>query len=284
MIPAPPPFRVSTADREQEYLGDWVNLLEHQRGAYEMLQELYTTDTIMQSETSRKILAWYSRFDLFAGLMGRNEMILGRDWFLACESYHKVMASRYPDNIDYRIGYHVAGSRVLAMDMAQMFAKVPKGVMSMEDFRIENETLSQRIRDRGRSLDPFLAQKQYLIMSFEGAPPRDPDSIVDPYEPGLLYQGPMWPLNYMMIDWMAVDAMHRNQTAQILQQPPPADIVRLALKQCQLLEAIDMWPGSPAGAILPAQASLGLVCLFLPRDEKHTTWCRRKLAKFESQG
>ena len=249
-----------------------------------MLLELYTPQTIMQTETSRKILAWYSRFDLFAGLMGGNEMILGREWFLACEEYHTNMALQYPDNLEYSLGSYIAGSRVLAMDMAQLFAQLPKGAISMEDFRVENETISQRIRNRKQRLDPFLAQKQLLVMSFEGAPPRDPDSIVDPYQPGLLYRGPLWPVNYMVIDWLAIDAMHRNQTAMIFQQPQPADVTHLAMKQCQLFEAIEMWPGSPAGAILPAQASLSLVCLFLPKDEKHTMWCRRKLAKIESLG
>lgn len=52
----------------------------------------------------------------------------------------------------------------------------------------------------------------------------------------------------------------------------------------QLFETVELYHESPPGTILALQASLGIACLFLPRDEAHAMWARRKLATIESHG
>ncbi|MCJ1387347.1 hypothetical protein MMC18_000190 [Xylographa bjoerkii] len=268
----------------EEYLGDWVNLLSHQKAAYEMLLEIYTPETIMQTETSRKILGWYTRFDIFAGLMSGDKTVLSREWIAASEVYHTRLAKQEPNNLDYQIESNIASHRLIAIDMTLLFARLPRGDISMSDFHVENDLIARRICNLKQQLAPVLAKDEYRVWSFDGTPERDPNDIVDPYVPGLLFHGPLFTVNYIKINWYAIESMHRYQTSTILQQPPPPDLYRLALEQCRLLEAIEYWSGSPAGAVLPAQASLAMNCLFLPRDEKHIMWCRRKLAKIESMG
>lgn len=249
-----------------------------------MLLELYSPDTIMQTEISRKILGWYTRFDIFAGMMSVNKTALSRDWIVASEVHYARWAQKDPTNLDYQIENNIATHRLIAIDMTDLFAKLPRGHISMADFHRENEVIAQRIQGLKQHLAPLMSKDEYRVMSFEDSPTRDPNDIVDPYIPGLLFRGPLFALNYMRINWYAVESMHKYQTATILQQPPPQDLSRLALEQCRLLEAIEFWRGSPAGAVLPAQASLAMNCLFLPRDEKHITWCRRKLAQIEGMG
>ncbi|MCJ1397549.1 hypothetical protein MMC11_000743 [Xylographa trunciseda] len=268
----------------EEYLGDWVNLLSHQKAAYEMLLEIYTPETIMQTETSRKILGWYTRFDIFAGLMSGDKTVLSREWIAASEVYYTELAKQEPSNLDYQIESNIATHRLIAIDMTLLFARLPRGDISMSDFHVENDLIARRIFSLKQQLAPILAKDEYRVWTFDGAPERDPNDIVDPYVPGLLYYGPLFTVNYIKINWYAIESMHRYQTSTILQQPPPPDLYRLAIEQCRLLEAIEYWSGSPAGAVLPAQASLAMNCLFLPRDEKHIMWCRRKLAKVESMG
>ncbi|TVY80693.1 hypothetical protein LSUE1_G006092 [Lachnellula suecica] len=65
---------------------------------------------------------------------------------------------------------------------------------------------------------------------------------------------------------------------------PSAELQEIAYKSCQLFEAMEYWPGSPPGTVLACQASLGIACLFLPRDDHHSMWARRKLAVIESHG
>lgn len=66
------------ADRNQEYLGDQINLLGHQKAACEILIELYTPQTIRQNATSQAILKWYVHF---AGSLPGTGTMLSSDWF-----------------------------------------------------------------------------------------------------------------------------------------------------------------------------------------------------------
>jgi len=248
-----------------------------------MLLELYTPETIIQTEMSRKILGWYTRFDLFAGLMSGYETVLSREWMAASEHYYLTMSQQEPTNLDHIMERNISAHRLLAIDMALLFAKLPRGEISMPEFLRQNELLSEQILVLKARLEPLLSP-EHVVLSFDGAPERDPNDIVDPYVPGLLYKGALWTMNFMHIDWCAIDAMHKYQTAMMLQQPPPAELQQLALEQCRLLEAIEFWPNSPPGATLLAQSSMGLICVLLPRDEKHIMWCRRKLAKVENMG
>ena len=239
----------------------------------------------MDSELSRKILSWYARFDLFAGFMSGYETVLGREWFAANEQYYAEQEAQHPDSIFCRIEAAVAKHRILAMDMALLFAKLSRGAISMPDFGKENEMLAARISGWKKSLEPLLSDDRYLVESFEGAPARAQDDIVDPYRPGGLRQGPLWALNFLMVDGLSTTIMHTYQTALIMQRKDTPDgLEKMALETCRLFEAVEYWPGSPSGSILSAQAGLGIAVIFLPQDERHIMWCRRKLAKIEAQG
>ncbi|KAI4202992.1 MAG: hypothetical protein LQ350_002209 [Teloschistes chrysophthalmus] len=268
----------------EEYLGDWVNLLGHQKAAYSMLTELYTVETIMESELSRKILSWYSRFDLFAGFLSGSGVMLGREWFVANGQYHAEQLMLNPESIHCRLEVAVAEHRTIALDMAILFAKLPRGAITIEEFRKENEKLEGRINGWREGLEPLMSDDRYMVESFEGAPERPKDDIVDPYRPGGLMQGPLWTMNFLMMDWCGTKIMHTYQTALIMQEQPHAGLSDLALDMCRLFEAVEYWPGSAPGSILAAQAGLGIAVIFIPQDERHTMWCRRKLAKIESQG
>lgn len=261
-----------------------MNILSHQKAAYAMLLELYEVDSVMDTEVRRKILSWYARFDLFAGLMSGYETVLGREWFCANENYYRSQSQKYPHRIDYRIEAAVAGHRVTAMDMASLFAKLPRGDITIETFITENEILSEQIKAWKHNFDPFLTDASCLVDPFEGGCDPGLDGIVDPYMRGGMYRGALWPVNSILMDWLAVDMMHRQQTALMLEQQPPPELELMALEMCRLFEAIETWPGSPPGSVLRAQANLAIACVYLPKTERHVTWCRTKLAKIEGMG
>ena len=238
----------------------------------------------MRSEMRRRTLEWYSRFDLFAGFMSGYELVLSRDWFSASDDYYRQQLSLAPGSPDLHVESAMARHRLLAMDMAMLFAKLPRGEITMQDFMQENLLITRRIGTWMDDLKPFLANKEYLVNSFENARPREPDDIVDPYVPGGLYQGHLWPVNFMLLDWTAIEMMHKYQTASVLQQQPPPELEYLALEICRLFETIEYWPHSPPGAVVAAQAVIGIATLYLPKDGRHTMWCRRKLATVEGLG
>ncbi|KAI9839307.1 MAG: hypothetical protein M1819_003302 [Sarea resinae] len=268
----------------EEFLGDWVNLLSHHKAAYEILTELYTPQTIVQSENHLRVIGWYARFDLFAGLMSGYETVLGREWFAAVHGHYSQQSRRYPENINLKIEERIANSRLMAVDMAHLFARKARGVISDDDFLRENEIWTQRFHHWYETLDPALIDPAYAVTDFSGARELDPDDIVNPYVPGILFRGHLWTMNLVLLDYYAVDVMHKYQTALVLKRPPPPELEPLSFKVCQLFEAIEFWPEAPPGVLLATQASLGIATLFLPKDQRHTLWCRRKLATIELMG
>lgn len=238
----------------------------------------------MENELRRKILAWYARFDLFTGLMSGYETVLGRDWFAANESFHRWQAEQHPEDIHLQIEAAIASHRVAASDMALLFAKLKAGGIAPTDFLRENKLLAARISHWKKSLEPLLTDKRFIVTSFEGAPKREEDDIVNPYQPGGLLRGPLFPLNFILMDWLATNIMHTYQTALMTQQPPPPGLPDMALEVCRIFETVERWPGSDRGSILQARAGLGIAALFLPKDERHTLWLRRKFATIECKG
>lgn len=238
----------------------------------------------MESELSRSMFGMYARFDVYAGLLGGFAATLSREWFEAAASFFYNRTLMEPHNLNWKIEKVFADTRLIAMDMSTLFARMGKGEISLEQFHIQNQALGKRIYDWRDKMDPALLDPRYRVFDFSGARPRDPDDIVDPYIPGVLYQGPLWAMNLAMIDWYSVDLMHKYQTALTLQQQPSKELAVTAYASCQLLEAIEYWPGSPKGALLACQSSLGISSLFMPRDRRHSMWARRKLARIESHG
>jgi hypothetical protein len=274
---------IAYAYNEQEYLGDWVNLIGHQRAAHHLLLELFTPQTILHSDTRRQIFTWYSRFDIVAGLLGGYGTILGREWYVASEEFHKRQAKSNPDDLETQLLSIVAKCRTIGVDMATLFAELPRGTISMDQFMVQNHELGETIRAVRVTLEE-LSRPEYAVFSFPEAEEPGLNDIVDPYQPGGLYRVPYFMLNFSWIDWNAVDLMHKYQTALTLQQPIPAELETLALQQCRILEAMEKWPESPTGSLLAAHASLGIASLFLPKDYRHTMWLRKKLAMMEQMG
>ena len=246
--------------------------------------ELYSFQSIMETEVRRKILAWYSRFDVMGGLMAGHSAVLGREWFLATETYYREQSLSYPMSIDYKIEATIASHRRLACDLALLYTQFSQGDINIEHFTNECDKYSQYLDSWRENLDPVFSEETYLVKSFGEGLKQDPEDIVNPYEPGGLYEGALFTFNFMLMDWHAMTLMHKHKTALSLNRRPPPEVQSLALEICRHFETIEYWPESPPGAVVKAQGSLGLAIVFLPRDEKHIMWCRRKLAKVESLG
>lgn len=268
----------------EEFLGDWVNLLGHQKAACEIITELYTPQTIMDTGMTRLILGWYIRFDAFASLMSGFEMVLDRKWLSYAQDYFYQQSLREPGHLVWKIEYVFAQLRLIAKDMSTIFAKNRKGEIAHDQFVKENGALWDRLMSWKSQIDPALEDHRYLITDFTNAPALDPDDIVNPYTPGVIYSGPLWPMNLGWVDWNSMKVMHYYQTSLTMKTQPGRELLLAAYESCQLLEAVELWPGSPPGTMLVLQASLGISCLFLPRDQKHSMWARRKLAKVEAHG
>ncbi|TVY80692.1 Transcriptional regulatory protein moc3 [Lachnellula suecica] len=153
----------------EEFLGDWINLLGHQKAAYQILTQLYTPQTIMQSGVSRIILPWYIRFDVFAGLMGGFETVLSREWFSSAYEFFRERIKAEPANLKWKIEAAFAQHRLCAMDMSLLFAKMGKGELSLDQFMSENAEIGSQIGEWKSKIDLALLDKRYAVTDFSGA-------------------------------------------------------------------------------------------------------------------
>lgn len=258
----------------------------HQKAAYEILTELYTPQTIMQSETHRKIISWYVRFDLFAGLMSGSQTVLGREWFAAQYDYYTRQAKNKPNDRGSKFEEHFATSRLLATDVALLFAGKVTGSVSDQDFGEGIAKLTTGFADFRNALDTvYHSESATFVQSFpKPIPPFPKESWNALEDPRFLYADGMFTMNFVMIDFWAIHLMFQYQCAVAQRQAPPPELYELACKVCKMIDALESSDQSPPGALLGAQASLGIASLFLPKDEMHKDWCRRKFALVEQKG
>ncbi|KAJ9669845.1 hypothetical protein H2201_000231 [Coniosporium apollinis] len=272
--------------RASEYLGDWVNLLGHQRAAYEVLTSLYTPQTIMQNETLRKILQWYIRFDLYASVIAGCGTILGREWVAAAYEYYAQQAVEKPNDIEYKYEERIFRSRLLATDIAILFSRRARATIDNDSFAIECDNLRRQFDMYEVQIDPALRDPSKLVTSFSGSPLRDPCDAVSPASSETLYGDNLFSTNFLLVDFWAMDLMLRHHllTAGLMEPAEAAGLTAKALKVYNMFEAIERYPHSPPGAVVATQASLNVASFFLPRDDKYNMWMRRSLAKVESLG
>ncbi|EOD43211.1 putative c6 finger domain protein [Neofusicoccum parvum UCRNP2] len=268
----------------EEYLGDWVNLIGHQRAAYEIITSMYTPQTIMQNETLRRIINWYQRFDLMGGIMSGYETVLGRDWFLACTEYYTQQTRDRPHDVGCKFDEKLSFVRLFANDSSTLFSRKAKGQISDEVFAAECMALDKRIDEWLEHLDPALTDSSKHITNFDGAPARDPDDVVDPYDPQFMYGDELFPMNIVLIDYWAIALMFKMQLCNVFQKEPSPEVQKMAYDICKMFESLEMYPHSPPGIVIEASAAIGMGVVHLPRDDKHVMWGRRKFAKVEAQG
>ncbi|KAI1105850.1 hypothetical protein F4804DRAFT_340904 [Jackrogersella minutella] len=268
----------------EEYLGDWVNLMGHQRAALEILTRLFTPQTIMNSPTSRILLTWYIRFDVFVGMMGGFETNLPRQWFSSVVQYCREHAENDPRDLGMKTELHASALRLISRDMSILYARGGRGEISGEEFAAQHDRITRRLYEWKDNLDPALTDPNYLVTNFQHKAPLDEDDIVDPYKPGRLYDFPLFSTTVLTAEWHSILVMHKSQEAFALQQKPSDELRGLAHSICEIFETVQLWTSAPNGALIPIQACLAIAALFLPRDNRHHMWLRRKYALLESLG
>ena len=267
----------------EEHLGDWPNVIGHHRAAHEMLLGIYTIDTIMETQRSRQIFAWYARFDVVAGLMTGNQMVLPREWYAQCARWYEEHIDHDDVDIEGNLSSFGATNLLLGLDLAALLSKFPRGQISREDFVADSEKISERM-DTLRQTIQARNDGYYTVTEFPSKQPLGPSDIVDPYVPGGLFRDALFPLNYTWTNWYGTDIMQQYQTSLMLQQDLPAGLERVALEQCRILETIERWPDSPEGSVLGGITALGISALFLPKDQRHIMWLRKRFAVIEQNG
>jgi hypothetical protein len=263
-------------------LGDWVNLMGHQKAAFDMLTRLYTPKSITQSEFLLKVSLWYIRFDLFVGFQSGGEAVLSRDWFEAVHECYVQKVRDNPDDLGAKYEERFAYSRLVAKDSNDLFARTQKGLISPQDFMAQLPVMRERIDGLHTSIPAELLNPEHKVTNMPGSP--DPDDIVNPHEPDLIWTDPFYTTNFLKLDIWGIEFMFAVSEAMALRKPFSPETTKEAYKAVQFYEAMCAYPDSPKGMMLEAQVSFAIAFLFLPKDQKTTQWCRRTFAKVEAAG
>lgn len=266
----------------QEFIGDWVNLVDHHQAAHVLIRDLLSPESASSDPIHRHFFEWYARFDIVAGIVSGNEMVLGRDWYIAREEYDAKEAANHPNDIEKQLCLTASINRRFGLEMASLYARLSRGMLEFPHFLVEINQLGQSFERIKEILDQFATK--YVVENHPDQRPLTADDIVDPYVPGILHYGPLWEANVAWIDYYSTKAMFKFQFLMATQQGTMEELMALAFEQVRLIEAVERWPEKEKGYVFGFKNSIGMAAMFLPRDERHLNWSRGIFAHIERQG
>ncbi|PHH90476.1 hypothetical protein CDD83_3571 [Cordyceps sp. RAO-2017] len=268
----------------EEFLGDWVNLMGHQKAAFEVISQIFEPETVMETAVGRTCLNWYSRYDSYVAIMGGFPIELPREWFDAMAEYHRCQVAAFPQDVRWKIEDRSARLRLISLDMSMLYARGSRGQISQQDFAREHDRVTRELQEWRSRWDPALTDRRYLVTDFSYGTPPGPGDIVDPYKPGVLFRPPLFSTTLIAAEWHSIMMMHLSQSTTT---PPAllfAELGKHAYAACQYFESVQCWPLSPNGSLTSLQPCIHIAALFLPRDAKHQMWVRRKFACLDMMG
>lgn len=264
----------------QECLGDWVNLQNHAKAAFAILTSLYDAQTLTQNDTGNRLLEWYIRFDLLTAFISGSLPNLTRDWHEATHRFFVNQTKDYPHDLGYKYDERGAMHRLLAQDVSGLFRRA--GQVPPSEFQREANLISRNIAAWYRDLSPAILDPSKVVSDFPADLPNvlrtddDADSIT-------VYGDELWPTNHMLVHFWGLELMFNHHLATIQGEPTPPDVTNIALKICQMFEAVQRRDPTP-GAMLGVQAASGMAVPFLRKDYEVTMWGRAKQALIERSG
>lgn len=215
-------------------------------------------------------------------MMSGGKTVIGREWFDACAEFYKRQARDKPKDYGARFEDMFATSRLIAIDIALLLASKGTNEISEERFAAEVQALLTKMDDFQERLENTFTDPSCFVKTFPDAPPPSDDEITDFRDPNFCLAGELFSMNYILIDFWAMQLMFRLQLSPT--QSTQTELEQIALKKCKMFEAVQYSGQGPPGAVLGFQASLGISCLLLPKGEKYTNWARRSFALMEQHG
>lgn len=258
----------------------------HQRAAYELLTDLFTPQSVVQSPLGRLVVHWYTRFDVFVAMRGSFPTMLSREWFTEYLDYcqSQIALRDKTREFHWKMDAELATFRLISRDISTLIARGSRGQITPEDFATEHGQILARLEHWKETWDPVVVDPDYLVTDFSYGTPMVADDIVNPYTPGLLYQLPRFATTMLTVQYLSCLIMLKCQSPTAERQQLYQELAVHSYQVCQVFELVSRWPGSPRGSILAIDPVLSMAALFLPLDAKHTAWFRRKLAMCEMAG
>lgn len=261
-----------------------MNILGHQKAAYELFTSLFSPQTVAQTPLGRMALTWYSRFDNFVAIMGGFPTSLSQAYLESMISFcHSRIAVAPSETIKWKLAIRTMKVRLISWRMSLLYARGSRGQIARPDFTIEHREITQELQEWRDNWDPDLVDPNYLVNDFESAE-VDPENIVNPYEPGVIFEEPIFSSTVANLEWHCLMITHRTLAMDASQHDLFAELSKHAYAAFQHYEAVTQWPKAPQGLTTIIQAAIPMAAIYLPQDSRHHMWIRRKFALAEQRG
>lgn len=261
----------------------------HQKAASEILTQLFTPQSILQTSTGRLILAWYVRFDLLVASLGILKTSLPRHWIEANDVYCQTRALAEANNVQWVYEKTESQLRLISVDMCLLVGRRKAGELTEDEFQSEQKHLAYRLLDWRDTLHPVLTDPAHLVMPSAPASPVGQFKLFSYFADHVpLYDGPLCFTTAIICEWHSMVLMHLCQGMEDASFEDEISVLgdtsQHAMAICEIIEAAGRWPTVPKDLLTMLHPSLSMAAMFLPRSTRHHTWLREQFAGLESCG
>jgi hypothetical protein len=256
----------------------------HQKAACEILTSIFTKDNVMDSVAGRICRSWIARNDVVIALLGGFQADLSRDWFTCAVDYYENRKSQEPGELEWNLGERTTSLYVISHEMSVLYSTTVNEEISEPDYSREHRRIVDRLLEWKQALDPRLSDPALAVQIESLKRPVDSMDIVNPYEPNLVFKPPFFHTTLVNIEWHALMVLHISQAKSVSREALGPELEKHGYAICQYFEALECWPETPTGTIMLLQQAVTLASVFLPQDERHSMWLRRKQALIETMG
>lgn len=256
----------------------------HQKAALEILSQLFTPQSIVETSLNRTILSWYIRFDILVGLMGGFVTSLPRDWFVAFDGHCRARLASEPDNLDWLYERAENRLRLICHDICLLVAKRARDGMEGDLVTAEHENVARQLREWRETLESALADpaRRVVLPSYPSDEAFSASSRTAP-----LYDAPLSSTTLLLCEWHATVMMHLYQASQGSQGqvlPELGSLSQHAEAISQIFNAGEQWASGPKGLLIMLHPCITIASMFLPPSPNSNVWLRKKFALLESSG
>lgn len=256
----------------------------HQKAALEILSQLFTPQSIVETSLNRIILSWYIRFDILVGLMGGFVTSLPREWFVAFDGHCRARLASEPEDLEWLYEKAENRLRLICHDISLLVARRARANMEGASCTAEHETIARQLREWRETLEPALMDpsRRVVLPSYPSDEMACATSQTAP-----LYDAPLSSTTLLLCEWYATVMMHLYQASQGTQDQSLSELGSLSQHAeaiGQIFSASEQWASGPKGLLIMLHPCLTIASMFLPPSPGRNLWLRNKFALLESSG
>ncbi|KAI6785137.1 uncharacterized protein J7T54_006779 [Emericellopsis cladophorae] len=267
----------------EEYLGDWVNVMGHQRAAFQVLDALFEPATAPHTPMGRMCFTWYARFDAYIAAVANCSSTLDRSWFEHMEKFCLNQSLLCPHDPDRILAHEYIRIRRMRWQQNMLFTK-PRQRQNHPDssFGREHEDLLQELVRFRQGWPPSIPRPENIESRFGGREPTV-DELFQTLEGRVMPELPSAEITELYASWHLTMILHLVASPAMPSEELMSNVRRHAYSIIYYDEALRR--RSSQGVLIGLQSMVQVACSVLRKDDHRIgMWVRRNLAEAEQMG